>query len=305
MLTTRRFLNKAAIITPEDQIKPDGSAANPWRLCSIQQVEELKCLLRITPIWAAGIIYYVSVVQQQTYVVFQALQSDRRLGNTGFQIPPASYIVFSMLTLTLWIPVYDRIIVPTLRKLTKKEDGITILQKIGIGMGVAIATMVVSAIVETHRRDLALTRPTLGSVPRKGAISSMSGLWLVPQLALAGLSEGFAIIGQVEFFYKQFPENMRSIAGSFLFCGMALASYLSSFLVSMVHGITEGDARGNWLAEDLNKGRLDYFYYLIAALEFLNLVYFLLCAKWYKYKGANAKTLDFPLEKMQSDNPPV
>ncbi|KAI8543474.1 hypothetical protein RHMOL_Rhmol08G0221400 [Rhododendron molle] len=300
-----RFLNKAAIITPEDQIKPDGSAANPWRLCSIQQVEELKCLLRITPIWAAGIIYYVSVVQQQTYVVFQAIQSDRRLGNTGFQIPPASYIVFSMLTLTIWIPIYDRIIVPTLRKLTKKEDGITILQKIGIGMGVAIATMVVSAIVEAHRRDLALTRPTLGSVPRKGAISSMSAYWLVPQLALAGLSEGFAIIGQVEFFYKQFPENMRSIAGSCLFCGMALASYLSSFLVSTVHSVTEGDARGNWLAEDLNKGRLDYFYYLIAALEFLNLVYFLLCAKWYKYKGSNAKTLDFLLETMQSDNPPV
>ncbi|KAI7985966.1 Protein NRT1/ PTR FAMILY 2.11 [Camellia lanceoleosa] len=82
-----RFLNKAAIITLEDQIKPDGSVANPWRLCSIQQVEEVKCVLRVLPIWAAGIVYFISIVQQQTFLVFQALQSDRRLGNTGFLIP--------------------------------------------------------------------------------------------------------------------------------------------------------------------------------------------------------------------------
>ncbi|KAG5536716.1 hypothetical protein RHGRI_024221 [Rhododendron griersonianum] len=296
-----RFLNKAAIVTSKDQIKSDGSARNPWRLCSIQQVEEVKCLLRIIPIWAAGIVYYISIVQQQTYVVFQALQSDRRLGNTGFQIPAASYIVFTMLCLTLWIPIYDRTIVPILRKLTKREDGITTLQKIGIGMGIAIATMIVSAVVERYRRDLALTKPTLGFEPRKGVISSMSGLWLVAQLSLAGLSEAFTIIGQVEFYYKQFPENMRSIGGSFLSLGLALSSYLSSFLVSTVHRVTEGDARGNWLAEDLNKGRLDYFYYLTAALEVLNLAYFLVCANWYKYKGDSANTFGAPLEEMQSE----
>ncbi|KAL7161513.1 hypothetical protein ACSBR2_042056 [Camellia fascicularis] len=275
-----RFLNKAAIITIEDQIKPDGSAANPWRLCSIQQVEEVKCVLRVLPIWAAGTVYSVSLVQQQTFLVFQALQSDRRLGNTGFLIPVASYNVFQMLSLTIWIPIYDRLIVPMLRKLTKKEDGITILQKMGVGMVIAVFTMIVSAIVEKERRTLALTRPTLGIEPRKGEISSMSGWWLIAQLTLTGFSEAFTIIGQVEFFYKQFPENMRSIAGSFLFCGFALSSYLSSFLVSIVHRATGGVGKRNWLLEDLNKGRLDYFYYLIAGLEVLNLGYFIVCAKW-------------------------
>ncbi|KAF3655736.1 hypothetical protein FXO38_06711 [Capsicum annuum] len=66
-----RFLNKAAVKTSEDQINSsDGSAVNPWRLCSIQQVEEVKCLLKIIPIWVAGTIYYVSVVQSQNYVIF-------------------------------------------------------------------------------------------------------------------------------------------------------------------------------------------------------------------------------------------
>ncbi|XP_059289820.1 protein NRT1/ PTR FAMILY 2.11-like [Lycium ferocissimum] len=268
-----RFLSKAAIKTPEDHLNSsDGSAVNPWRLCSIQQVEELKCLLRIIPIWVAGTIYYVSVVQSQNYAIFQALQSDNQLGH--FHIPPASFIVISMLSITIWLPIYDRVLLPWLRKFRRKEGGITLLPKMGIGIFLSIITMIISGIVENKRRTLAMTQG-------KGAISSMSGLWLIPQMALSGLSEAFTLISENEFFYKQCPENMRSIAASFFFVGLAGSSYLSSFFSSVVHKTS------NWLAEDLNKGRLDCFYYLIAALETLNLGYFLLCAKWYKYKGVS------------------
>lgn len=294
-----RFLNKAAIVRPEDKINTDGSAANPWRLCSMQRVEEVKCILRVIPIWAAGTIYSVSMVQQQTYVVFQALQSDRRLGSESFKIPAASYSVFQMLSLTIWIPIYDRLVVPLLRRITKKEAGITILQKIGIGMVLSVFTMLVSALVETKRRNMSYTNPTLGFVARKGAISPLSGCWLVPQLAIAGLSEAFAIVGLIEFYYRQFPENMRSFGGSFLFCSFAISSYLSSFLISVVHQVTRDSAGENWLAEDLNKGRLDYFYYLIAGLEVLNLGYFLVCAKWYKYKGTGDNTPEISMEDMK------
>ncbi|XP_060170276.1 protein NRT1/ PTR FAMILY 2.11-like [Lycium barbarum] len=268
-----RFLSKAAVKNPEDHLNSsDGSAVNPWRLCSIQQVEEVKCLLRIIPIWVAGTIYYVSVVQSQNYAIFQALQSDNQLGH--FHIPPASFIVISMLSITIWLPIYDRVLLPWLRKFRRKEDGITLLPKMGIGIFLSIITMIISGIVENKRRTLAMTQG-------KGAISSMSGLWLIPQMALSGLSEAFTLISENEFFYKQCPENMRSIAASFFFVGLAGSSYLSSFFSSVVHKTS------NWLAEDLNKGRLDCFYYLIAALETLNLGYFLLCAKWYKYKGVS------------------
>ncbi|KAA8542376.1 hypothetical protein F0562_023487 [Nyssa sinensis] len=300
-----RFLNKAAIITLEDKINTNGSAANPWKLCSIQQVEEVKCLLRVIPIWIACIFYSIAPVQVMNYVVFQALQSDRHLGNTNFNIPAASYIVFSMLILTIWIPIYDRIIVPFLRRFTKKEDGITLLQKIGVGMVLSVVTMFVSGLVEKQRRTLALSQPTIGNAPREGVISSLPALWLIPQLALIGLSEGFGIIGQNEFFYKQVPENMRSIGASLVFCGMAGSNYFSSFLVSVVHQMTERAATGSWLAEDLNKGRLDYFYYLVGALEFINLGYFLACAKWYKYKETSGNTFDVAMEEMQSEKPIV
>ncbi|GMH16833.1 hypothetical protein Nepgr_018674 [Nepenthes gracilis] len=281
-----RFLDKAAIVTPDDRMNPDGTPADPWSLCSMQQVEEVKCLVRVLPIWASAIIYFVAIIQQQTLAVFQAVQADRHLGNGNFQIPAASFVVFLMLGLTIWIPIYDRIVVPLLQKVTGKDGGITLLQRMGTGILLSVATSIVSAIVEEKRRSIALTRPTVGTVARKGAISSMSALWLVPQLTVAGLAEAFMAVGQIEFYYKQFPENMRSIGASLFYCGMAMSSYLSSFLVSFVHRTTNKSATGNWLSEDLNKGKLDYFYYVIAAMGALNFVYFLVCAKWFKYKGS-------------------
>ncbi|KAL7153348.1 hypothetical protein ABFS83_04G162100 [Erythranthe nasuta] len=237
------FLDKAAIITAEDEIKPDGSASNPWCLCTTQQVEELKCVLRVIPVSLTAIFYHIGV--QQQYVVFQALQSDRHLGS--FQIPAASYIVFAMLSLTLWVPLYDRVIVPFLRRLTKQEGGITILQRMGIGIFLTILGSLVGAAVEERRRSLVR--------PASGPVSAMSAMWLVPQLTLSGFAEAFNAIGQIEFYYKQFPENMRSVGGAFYFCGSAASHYVYSLLISVVHRMTEDDRSGSWLPEDLNKGR--------------------------------------------------
>ncbi|XP_020590103.1 protein NRT1/ PTR FAMILY 2.11-like [Phalaenopsis equestris] len=275
-----RCLDKASIIASPEEIKPaDDTGLNPWRLCSLQHVEEVKCIIRILPVWSAAMFYGIGAGQQGTYVVFQALQSDRHFGNSSFQIPAGSFTVFNMLALTIWIPIYDRIIVPRLQRVTKIEGGITLLQRMGIGIFISIIALLVAAVVEAKRRSAAVQEFAGGK-----AVSSMSSLWLIPQLMLFGLSEAFGAIGQVEFYYKQFPENMRSVAGSFLFLGMAISSYLCSLIVMVVHRTTGGKGKENWLAGDLNKGRLDLFYYLTAAMAAANLIYFIVCAKWYRYK---------------------
>ncbi|GLT56170.1 hypothetical protein SLA2020_292360 [Shorea laevis] len=85
---------------------------------------------------------------------------------------------------------------------------------------------------------------------------------------------------------------MRSVAGSFFFCGAAVSSYLSGLLVSIVHHFTSRTQTGECLPEDLNRGKLDYFYYMIAALEFLNSGYFLVCAQWYRHKGEGESAIE-------------
>jgi dipeptide/tripeptide permease len=280
-----RCLDKAAMVASPDEVRPGGAApADAWRLCSVQQVEEVKCLIRIVPVWSTGIIYYVAVVQQSTYVVFSALQSDRRLGGHGFQIPAASFTVFAMLAQTIWIPIYDRLLLPKIRKMTGKEEGLTLLQRMGIGIVLSTVAMVISAIVEDRRRAIAFSSPTLGKTMTGGAISSMSSLWMVPQLLILGLSEAFNLISQIEFYYKEIPEHMRSVAGALAFCNLALGNYLSGFLVSIVHRATGSGS--NWLAQDLNEGRLDLFYWTIAGIGVFNFIYFIICAKWYRFKGA-------------------
>ncbi|PIN10317.1 H+/oligopeptide symporter [Handroanthus impetiginosus] len=285
------FLDKAAIITPQDHINPDGSAANPWNLCSIQQIEEFKCVLRVIPVSLTAIIYHIGA--QQQYVVFQALQSDRHLGKTRFQIPAASYVIFAMISLTLWVPIYDRFVVPFMRRIKKGGGGITVLQRIGIGLFITIIENLIGAFVEIRRRNLA--------VAKGASVSPMSAMWLVPQLALGGLAEAFNAIGQIEFYYKQFPENMRSIAGAFFFCGNAVSNYVYSLLISLVHRLTEKDSGGNWLPEDLNKGRLDYFYYLVTVFCALNFGYFVVCASWYRYKGSEDGSVGVEMEVKKVD----
>ncbi|RCV19701.1 hypothetical protein SETIT_3G406500v2 [Setaria italica] len=280
-------LDKAAVLTPDDELSAGGAApADPWRLCTLQQVEEVKCLTRLLPVWSSGIVYYIVLTNLGNYNVLQAMQTDRHIGRSGFQIPAGSFVVFNMLALTVWLPIYDGLVVPALQRVTKREGGITQLQRIGTGIVMSIATMVLAAAVERHRRRVG---------------NATSCFVLVPQQMLAGLSEAFAVIGQVDFYYKQFPENMRSVAGALLFLGFAVASYASGLMVTVVHRTTGGSGgRPDWLTQDLNQGRVDLYYLVIAAMAAVNLVYFVVCARWYRFKELDAAVAVVELEGKDS-----
>jgi dipeptide/tripeptide permease len=260
---------------------PDGSRADQWRLCSIHQVEEVKCIVRIIPIWAAGIISLMTMTQQGTFIVFQAMKMDRHLG-PNFQIPAGSIGVISLITIGLWLPFYDSILVPALRKITKHNGGITLLQRIGIGIVLSILAMVVSGLTERVRRASAIKH----HLP--DGVAPMSVLWLAPQLILMGFFEAFNVLGQIEFLNRQFPEHMTSVGNALFSCSFAGANYVSSMLVNVVHHVTGGHGRPDWLTNDLNAGRLEYFFFLIAGMGVLNLIYFSYCAHRYRYKGSTA-----------------
>jgi len=159
----------------------------------------------------------------------------------------------------------------------------------GVGMVLSVMTMLVSGIgraapARAHgaarrlEEELHLVHVVEPRLP-------MSAFWLMPQLAALGLSEMFNQVSQMEFYYKQFPENMRSVAGALLFLGFAVASYASGLMVTVVHRTTGGsDGRPDWLTQDLNQGRVDLYYLVIAGMAAVNLVYFVACARWYRFK---------------------
>ena len=75
-----------------------------------------------------------------------------------------------------------------------------------------------------------------------------------------------ASIGQLEFFYDQAPDVMRSCSMALQLLSVCIGSYLSGALVlGVAQGTAALDPRGaGWLPGDLNDGRLDLFFLLLA-----------------------------------------
>jgi len=66
---------------------------------------------------------------------------------------------------------------------------------------------------------------------------------------------------------------------------ISIGNYVSTLLVTLVHKFSAKPDGSNWLPDNnLNRGRLEYFYWLITVLQAVNLVYYLWCAKIYTYK---------------------
>lgn len=63
-----------------------------------------------------------------------------------------------------------------------------------------------------------------------------------------------------------------------------IGSLLSSLLVSVINKATSGGGRESWFSDNLNRGHLDYFYWLIGGLSVLGLALFIIFAKSCKYK---------------------
>ncbi|OEL33266.1 hypothetical protein BAE44_0005715 [Dichanthelium oligosanthes] len=69
-------------------------------------------------------------------------------------------------------------------------------------------------------------------------------------------------------------------------------------MVTVVHQTTGGsDGRPDWLTQDLNQGRVDLYYLLVAAMAAVNLVYFVVCARWYRFKKSDAAVTVVELEE--------
>ncbi|KDP44128.1 hypothetical protein JCGZ_05595 [Jatropha curcas] len=265
-----RFLNKAAQKT-EGDIKLNGSTstANPWRLCSVQQVEDLKSVMRIFPVLSSGIFLSTPIGVLNSLTILQALSMDRHIGSS-FKFPAGSVIVFVLTSAAISLALIDRFVYPVWQKLTHRSP--TPLQRIGAGHVLNVIGMAVAALVESKRRKVAVTHNLNGVVP-------ISVLWLVPQLAVVGIGEAFHYPGQVTLYYRESPKSVGSTATAMSALNMGIAYYLSSAVVDLVQKTT------SWLPDNINNGRLDYVYWMLFVLGSLNFAYFLICAKFYKYQN--------------------
>ncbi|XP_050367013.1 protein NRT1/ PTR FAMILY 4.5-like [Argentina anserina] len=284
-----RFLDRAAVnCCRTTEGSTDSRNPGAWSLCTVTQVEEVKLLIRMLPIILSTVFMNTCIAQLQTFSIQQAMTLDRNF--IGFKMPGPSIPVIPLLFMLFLIPLYDRVFVPLVRKFTGIPTGIRHLHRISVGLVLSSIAMAVAGVVETWRKSVAVKHNMVDS----GEPLPMSVFWLGFQYAIFGAADMFTLIGLLEFFYAESAAGMKSLGTAISWCSIAFGYFLSSVVVETVNKVS-----GGWLASNnLNRDRLNYFYWLLSGLSVMNFGAYLLCAWWYKYKQ-----VEVVVQKKQGGSP--
>ncbi|KAJ4766606.1 Protein NRT1/ PTR FAMILY 4.5 [Rhynchospora pubera] len=266
-----KFLDKASI---------DNGEKGAWSYCSTNQIEETKMLIRLVPIFISSVFGYLPFSLILTLSVQQGATMDNRLGK--IKISPATLDVIPVVFQMSILVIYDRFIVPYLRKLTGYKGGITHLQRIGIGFAFATMATCVAAVVEMKRKKLAEEHGLMDV----GTGVPMSVFWLVIQFFLVGIIDVTSFVGLLEFFYSEAPIGMKSIGTSIFYSMHGLSAWMGSFLIELVNKVTrDRNGKTGWMeGANLNKSHLDRFYWLLCVIGLVSLLNYTFWAKIYVYR---------------------
>ncbi|MFS7966005.1 putative proton-dependent oligopeptide transporter family, PTR2 family proton/oligopeptide symporter [Helianthus anomalus] len=279
-------LDKAAIVAEGDFVKTgSGSTVNPWKLCTVTRVEEVKMMARLLPVWATTILFWTAYAQMITFSVVQASTMERTVG--GFMIPAGSLTVFFVLAILLTCAVYDCLIIPFWKK-WKGTPGFTDLQRMALGLILSTLGMAVAAVIEMKRLSVA---KSVGGNKSENPLP-ISVFILIPQFLLVGAGEAFIYTGQLDFFITRSPKSMKTMSTGLFLTTLALGFFMSSFLVSVVKKVTGSHDGEGWLADDINHGRLDCFYGLLSILGVINFSVYIVVAAWNKKEDKTPKVVD-------------
>uniref|UniRef100_A0A0D9ZMI1 Uncharacterized protein n=1 Tax=Oryza glumipatula TaxID=40148 RepID=A0A0D9ZMI1_9ORYZ len=137
-----KFLDKACI---------NGGKDGAWSVCSTKNVEETKAVLRVLPVFISSLIGYMSNPLLFTFTVQQGGLTNTRLGR--IHVSPATLFIIPSAFQMALLPVYDRFLVPLLRRRTGYASGVTHLQRVGAGFAAVILASAIAAVVERKRRE--------------------------------------------------------------------------------------------------------------------------------------------------------
>ncbi|XP_057983289.1 protein NRT1/ PTR FAMILY 5.9 [Malania oleifera] len=248
---------------------------------NIRQLENVNIILRLLPIWTTLLMFAVIFQLPTTFFTKQGITMKRNIGS-NFKIPPATLQTAITVSIILLMPLYDTILVPIMRAITHNDRGISVMQRMGIGMFLSIIAMMIAAIVETKRRGIC---QTMGSNLESETVP-LSIFWLLPQYILLGISDIFTVVGMQEFFYSEVPIRMRTMGIALYTSVFGVGSFLSAILISMIEFLTSSSrGKPSWFSDNMSEARLDKYYWLLALSSALSLLLFVSLCKCYQSRN--------------------
>ncbi|XP_054844578.1 solute carrier family 15 member 5 [Eublepharis macularius] len=223
------------------------------------QVESIKALLRLFPLFASQILYRVCVMQMTSGYYLQTMNSNLNLN--GFLFPIAAMNVISILPFLILVPVLECL---NGCFFNAKTSGWFPTAYIVLGYVSAALAVMAAGFFEVHRKHFPTVEQTLSG--KILLVSSMPCLHLAPQYVLLGVAEALVTPTCSLITFKFVPGGIRGIAMQVLTFFSGAGCFVGAFLVQATYIWSQGD----WFPNILNEGKLERFYFFLASLMMIS-----------------------------------
>ncbi|KAG0475121.1 hypothetical protein HPP92_014807 [Vanilla planifolia] len=115
-----RFLEKAATMDSQATSASEGAYVRSTA-STVTQVEEVKMVIKLLPIWTTCILFWTVYSQMTTFSVEQATYMNRSIGS--LQYPAGSLSLFLFITILLVTSLNEKLLVPLARRITHRPEG--------------------------------------------------------------------------------------------------------------------------------------------------------------------------------------
>ncbi|KMT09249.1 hypothetical protein BVRB_6g133490 [Beta vulgaris subsp. vulgaris] len=250
-------------------IGAEGVSIEPFEI-SLMIKTIAKFLMCKFPIWSTFVIGGLVSSVGNTYFMEQAGQMDPKLGH--WEVPTAFFLLFYKLVNMVSTKICQGIISSN----SNKSRWIT-----AFSLGISVICCMNAALVEKTRLDVVKSH---GLIDKSDELVPLSMFLMLPQFFLLGVFDGAYNCCVFEFFQEQTPRSLKKYLNSLMHFVLGLGILFNVLSVYLVGKVSGRGGRQTWFQHNLNRSRLDYYYWMLAVLSAINLAFYMLvvlcCSKF-------------------------